>query len=142
MSAQQTEAKLKVKPYRRVIQILVLAGLVLIPLGSQNPCDWAPSRIVQGQIPAPATLNISGDTWNFQINGFSLSHPLAFIDNWLSAHIIYLPIFAAALIPLGLTILLGRIFCSWLCPVGFLLELNMKAQKFFEFSLTCGVTDP
>lgn len=131
MKAQPAEAKSKVKPFRRVLQILVLAALVLIPLGSQNPGDWAPSRIVQGQIPAPATLNISGDTWHFQINGFTLAHPMAFIDTWLSAHVIYLPIFVAVLLPLALTILFGRIFCSWLCPVGFLLELNMKVQRFF-----------
>jgi len=130
MTRSMTGAGFKVKPFRRLTQLSVLAILALIPLASQNPSDWAPSRIVQGQIPAPILLEISGDTWTAQIYGFSLSHPLAFLDNWLSAHVIYLPLLLAALIPLGLTLLLGRIFCSWLCPVGFLLELNTKVHQF------------
>ena len=111
------------------MQLLVLAVLVLVPYSSQNPIDWAPSRIIQGQIPAPATFNIFEDTWSFEINSFCLANPLSVLDTWLSAKVIYIPLLTAALIPLGLTILLGRIFCSWLCPVGFLLELNMKVQQ-------------
>ncbi|HER63426.1 MAG TPA: 4Fe-4S binding protein, partial [Desulfobacteraceae bacterium] len=129
MTEQPAQAKFKVKPYRRILQILVLGVLLIVPFSTQNPTDWAPSRIIQGQIPAPATFSIFGDTWNFEINGFRLAHPLSFFDTWLSARLIYLPLLVAALIPLGLTILLGRIFCSWLCPVGFLLELNMKVRR-------------
>lgn len=141
MSEQQPVKRFKVKPYRRVIQLLVLAMLLLIPFYSQNPAQWAPSRIVQGQIPAPATFDISGDTWSFAIKSFQLAHPLALLDTLLSAHVIYLPLLTAALIPLAMTILFGRVFCSWLCPVGFLLELNMTVQRFFhrqgiQFSFT------
>lgn len=132
MNVQPGKKLTRIKPYRRIVQILVLTVLILIPLGSMNPNQWAPSRIVQGQIPVPTLLQISGDTWSMQIYGFSLSHPLAFLDNWLSAHVIYLPVLLAALIPLGLTLLLGRVFCSWLCPVGFLLELNMKIRSWLK----------
>lgn len=119
----------KIKPLRRLTQLMVLALLILVPWFSQNPADWSPSRIIQGQIPAPATLDISGDTWAFTVNGFELAHPLAFVDAWISAKIVYLPLLAAMLIPLAMTVLLGRVFCSWLCPVGFLLELNMHIRR-------------
>ncbi len=33
----------------------------------------------------------------------------------------------AVLIPLGITLVLGRVFCSWMCPVGFVLGLNQNA---------------
>lgn len=129
MKTEPGKKLMLMKPYRRVVQVLVLAALILIPYGSMNPGEWAPSRIVQGHIPSPRLLHVSGDTWNVEIYGLSFSHPLAFLDSWLSSHVIYLPILLAALIPLGLTLLLGRVFCSWLCPVGFLLELNMKIRK-------------
>lgn len=111
------------------MQVLLLAFLVYVPIGSQNPVDWAPSRIVQGQIPEPAAFNLTGDTWALEINGFDLAHPLAFLDTWASGKVIYLPLFVSMLIPLALTLVLGRVFCSWLCPVGFLLELNMKIRS-------------
>lgn len=129
MTERDAKAPFKVTPYRRVVQLLVLALLVFIPLSSQNPVEWAPSRIVLGQMPEPATFNLSGDTWVLQIGALKLSHPLAFLDAWVSAKVIYLPLLFAALIPLALTLLLGRFFCSWLCPVGFILELNMKTRR-------------
>ena len=132
MAEQNAKARFKIKPYRRAAQLTVLGILVFIPLSSQNPTDWAPSRIVLGQVPQPATFNFIGDTWSIAFNNFELSHPLAFLDTWVSSNVIYLPLMISALIPLALTLLLGRIFCSWLCPVGFLLELNMKIRNVLQ----------
>ena len=132
MTGEQEKARFRVKPYRRVVQLAVLALLVLIPYSSQNPVEWAPSRIVQGQIPVPTTLDIAGDTWSFSFKGFELSHPLALFDTVFSAHVIYLPLLIAAVIPLVMTIVMGRVFCSWLCPVGFILELNMRIRDVFK----------
>lgn len=117
---------------RRLIQVAVLGLLVMVPFYSQNPNSWSPSRIIQGQLPPPATFALSGDTWSFAIGDFRLTHPVAFLESWVSAKVIYLPLLVSALIPLGLTLVLGRVFCSWLCPVGFILELNTKCNKLFE----------
>ena len=102
MTGQQAQPRFKIKPFRRVVQTLVFAVLIAVPHSSRNPVEWAPSRIIQGQIPAPATFNIFGDTWNFEINGLQFAHPLSFVDTWLSAQIIYLPLLVAAIIPLAL----------------------------------------
>lgn len=110
----------------------MLVLLMLIAYKSQNPVEWSPSRIVQGQIPEPAAFPISGDTWSISLWSFDLTHPLAFFDMWLSGKVIYIPLLIAAIIPLVLTIILGRVFCSWICPVGFLLEMNMKVHKLLE----------
>ena len=128
MTEKNNNARFRIKPFRRILQLAVLAALVLVPLSSRNPVDWAPSRIVLGQMPEPATFNFSGDTWSFSIGTFQLSHPLALLDAWLSKGVIYLPLLVGVLIPLALTLVLGRVFCSWFCPVGFLLELNMKIR--------------
>lgn len=132
MAEETYSEKLKVKPYRRIVQLAVLGILVLIPISSRNPNDWAPSRIVLGQVPEPTLFNFTGDTWSMTINNFELSHPLAFLDAWASGNVVYLPLMLSAIIPLVLTLLLGRVFCSWLCPVGFLLELNMKIRRILQ----------
>lgn len=118
--------------WRRLVQIAVLGMLVMIPFYSQNPNSWSPSRIIQGQLPPPATFALSGDTWSFAIGDFRLTHPVAFLESWVSAKVVYLPLLIATLLPLAMTLVLGRFFCSWLCPVGFILELNMKSNTFFE----------
>ncbi|GAB4345614.1 MAG: quinol dehydrogenase ferredoxin subunit NapH [Desulfobulbaceae bacterium] len=119
----------RIRPLRRIVQLLVLATVVLVPFFSGNPAHWAPSRIIQGQVPPPATLNVSGDTWSFAVGSVHLAHPLALFDGWVSGHVLYLPLLTAALIPLLVTVLLGRVFCSWVCPMGFLLELNMRVHR-------------
>jgi ferredoxin-type protein NapH len=77
-------------------------------------------------------FNLVGDTWSFEINNFEFTHPLAFFDTLISSNVIYLPLLISVLIPLALTLLFGRFFCSWLCPVGLLLELNMKIRNVLQ----------
>ncbi len=124
--------KKRIKPLRRLAQLMVLAVLIAVPFYSQNPADWSPSRIVQGQMPQPTTAMVTGDTWSFGIGDFRLLHPVAFAEGWISAKVIFLPALIAVLIPLGMTLLLGRVFCSWMCPVGLVLELNTSCHAFFK----------
>ncbi|NOX20251.1 MAG: 4Fe-4S binding protein [Nitrospirae bacterium] len=122
--------KLKIRYLRRITQLIVLVGIILIPIYSQNPMQWSPSRIVLGQLPPPTVFSISGDTWTISFGDFKLMHPLAFIDFLVSTKRFYMPALVAVLIPLLITLVLGRVFCSWLCPVGFILELNQKIHRF------------
>ena len=122
--------RFKLRYLRRLTQLAVLAGIILIPYYSQNPMQWSPSRIVLGQLPPPAVSSVSGDTWAVSFGSFKLLHPLAFLDFIVSAKRFYLPSLVAVIIPLLITIVLGRVFCSWLCPVGFILELNQKVNRF------------
>lgn len=121
--------KIPVKPWRRLSQLTVLAAIVLVPLLTGNPAEWFPSRIVLGQLPEPSLLNISGDTWVFSFGSITLAHPLALLDAWLAYGKIYLPLLFYGLVPIIFTLLLGRAFCSWLCPIGFILELNMAVNR-------------
>lgn len=128
-TVQIKKQKKKILFWRRLLQTVVLLALIAIPFYSQNPVDdWSPSRIVQGNLPPPDIFPVSGNTWSLTVYDFNISHPVAFIETWVMAKVIYLPLLAAILIPLAITLLLGRVFCSWLCPVGFLLELNMKIK--------------
>ncbi len=131
-TAQPKKKRKPVWPVRRLCQLVVVAVLVLVPFYSNNAQDWVPSRIVQGQLPPPTTFPVNGDTWSFAMGDFLLVHPVAFIENLMAIKVLYLPILSAVLLPLALTMVLGRIFCSWLCPVGLVLELNMRAGRMLE----------
>ncbi len=132
MDQDRAVKKVPVWPYRRLCQLLVLAVLIGVPWASRNPQDWVPSRIVLGQLPPPSVFPVSGDTWAFEVGGFRLVHPVAFFENWLAAKVLYLPMLSAVLLPLALSVLLGRVFCSWLCPVGLVLEWNMRFGRLLE----------
>ncbi len=123
---------MKIKVIRRVVQLAVLAVLIAVPIYAQNPIEWAPSRIALGELPPPRVSRVWGDTWSFSFYGITVTHPLAVLEAVLAAKVVYLPLLMAALFPLIITLLLGRIFCSWLCPVGFLLELNQRLRGFLR----------
>ena len=55
-----------------------------------------------------------------------LSCPLGILQNIASSKTVIVVSVASALILLVLTVLAGRIFCGWLCPFGFVLDLVGK----------------
>jgi ferredoxin-type protein NapH len=124
--------RVKIRPIRRVVQIGVLSFLIIIPYLTSNHLDWSPSRIVLGHLPEPRIFPVTGDLWSMSIGNLKLVHPVAFIETTISTKRIYIPLILSVIIPLLITIILGRVFCSWLCPVGFILELNQKVNRFFK----------
>jgi ferredoxin-type protein NapH len=71
-------------------------------------------------------LEASGDTWSFSAWGLDLAHPLAYIEAALASKVFYIPMTMAVVVPLLFALALGRVFCSWLCPVGLVLEWNQR----------------
>ncbi len=128
----QCGRKRKVRPWRRLLQLLVLALLVAVPFLSGNPMASSPSRIVLGQVPQPRVVPLSGDTWDFTAGPVNLTHPLAFVEVMLASKVLYLSMLLSMLLPLAATMFLGRVFCSWQCPVGFLLELNQRTGRWLR----------
>lgn len=55
--------------------------------------------------------------------------PLEGLESLLITKSIYMPALVGILIPVLLAFLLGRVFCSWLCPVSFLLELVDRVRR-------------
>jgi ferredoxin-type protein NapH len=115
--------------FRRVIQIAALLILIAVPLCNQNSSSWVPFSVTQGNAPDPTISNVFGDTWSFEAGGFQITHPVAFLDCIISSKTFQYGFLLSALIPLFMTLLLGRVFCSWICPVGFILELAAKIRK-------------
>lgn len=57
--------------------------------------------------------------------------PLEGLESLLISKAFYLPSIAGMVIPVLLALFLGRVFCSWLCPVTFILELFDRIRKVF-----------
>lgn len=58
--------------------------------------------------------------------------PLEGLESLLITKSVYGPSIFGMIIPLLVAFFLGRVFCSWLCPVSFLLELFDRARLLFS----------
>jgi len=67
---------------------------------------------------------IKGTTWSGNLFGLKLSDPLALLGQFAASLHVHWPFVLTALIPIMATVLLGRIFCGWICPASFIYELN------------------
>ena len=56
--------------------------------------------------------------------------PLEGLESLLITKAVYMPSLIGMIIPLTVAFLLGRVFCSWVCPVTFFLELFDRIRKF------------
>lgn len=75
---------------------------------------------------APKTQldNFKGTTWTGTLFGVNVSDPLAVVTNSVASWSLNWGFIATALIPLIVSLLLGRVFCGWICPATFIYELN------------------
>ena len=61
--------------------------------------------------------------------------PLEGIESILTAKFFYMPSIVGMVIPVAVALLLGRVFCSWMCPVEFLSLLTDKIFGLFSKNL-------
>lgn len=93
------------RTWRRAVQIGVALAFVLIP--------WLNA------------LHISvayGNFLAFKLAGFPLADPLAVLQITLKNGYLSRDLLIGAGVALGLTVILGTVFCSWICPYGLLSE--------------------
>jgi ferredoxin-type protein NapH len=75
-----------------------------------------------------------GTLWSMRVGGVDLTDPLAAAEMMSASKTVYVPIILSALLPLIATLLLGRVFCSWICPAGLLFEITGKLRKLLRFA--------
>ncbi|MBQ9537613.1 MAG: 4Fe-4S binding protein [Desulfovibrionaceae bacterium] len=93
------------KVVRRCIQILVCVGLTLLP--------WAQSL----------GLNLGGSFFALQLGPIPFADPVAALTVLGTMQMPKTQILLGAGLALIIAVLMGRIFCGWICPYGFLSEL-------------------
>jgi ferredoxin-type protein NapH len=111
---------MKITPIRRAVQILSLGAMVAVPLLN--------SRGISA---------VSGSFYSVEIGRLLLTDPLIAIQPLLATMSIDPILLDSALIPAGLALVLGRVFCSWVCPQNALSELfdavnaRLGGRRFF-----------
>ncbi|HIP93150.1 MAG TPA: 4Fe-4S binding protein [Desulfurobacteriaceae bacterium] len=78
---------------------------------------------------------IQGWYQSFAVGNFFIVSPLEGIESILTSKSIYLTAIIGMLFPIILASLLGRVFCSWVCPISFLSELTDKIIGIFSKKL-------
>jgi ferredoxin-type protein NapH len=67
-----------------------------------------------------------GTICSLSIDAFSLSCPLGWLQNLAASRTLLLTAAASAAVLMVLSLLAGRLFCGWICPFGFVLDLLDK----------------
>lgn len=98
---------MKITPLRRTTQILALAAMVAVPVLNQR-----------------GSGAVSGSFYAVNLGPLLLTDPLMAIQPLLAAMIVDKALLTSALIPAGIALVFGRLFCSWVCPQNTLSELN------------------
>jgi ferredoxin-type protein NapH len=76
---------------------------------------------------------VRGSVWSAELGPISMTDPLAAAES-VSASGHFPAVLAVGLvIPVLVTLLLGRVFCSWICPAGLLFEINDRLRSGLRF---------
>ncbi|MBI2944769.1 MAG: 4Fe-4S binding protein [Candidatus Wallbacteria bacterium] len=89
-----------------------------------------------GRLPSPQAFldSCKGTHWSMRVLGLDLTDPLAAAEALAASKRVHWPLLLGALVPILLTVLLGRVFCSWLCPANVLFELSGKLRGLLAFA--------
>jgi ferredoxin-type protein NapH len=75
-----------------------------------------------------------GTLWSMQLGGINLTDPLAAAEAVAATHSVHWPLLISIIIPVIATALLGKIFCSWICPGYLLFEIAGKLRKLLRIA--------
>ena len=139
-------AALVLLPFLHLYQTYVAASAYNLLAPSEqrlyDAMEWLTEPFIDN--PAEDLDAVKGNSWSASLWGLKLSDPLAVAGQTAAGLSIYWPFWLTALIPVLLTVFLGRFYCSWICPANFLYELNGNlaawlgwdslkgARKFFD----------
>ncbi len=76
---------------------------------------------------------LRGSVWSAEVGPVSLTDPLAAAESVAASKRVPRVLLIGLAVPVLVTLLFGRVFCSWLCPVGLMLELTDKLRRVLRF---------
>ncbi|MEW6072627.1 MAG: 4Fe-4S binding protein [Planctomycetota bacterium] len=80
-----------------------------------------------------AARGARGSVWSFELFGITITDPLAALESAAASRTGRWVLLSGVLLPLLLTAMLGRVFCAWICPAGFLLDLTGRLRGLLRF---------
>jgi ferredoxin-type protein NapH len=100
-----------------------LAEIESVPGWRGAVLAYIDDRMTGVRNPEAVLRNNTGNLWSMRLHGIDISDPLAFVETTAATRSVYGPLFLSILAPLLVTFVLGRVFCSWICPGYLLFEL-------------------
>jgi ferredoxin-type protein NapH len=76
---------------------------------------------------------LRGGPWSLEIGPFSLTDPLAGVESVVARKKVVWVLIIGLLIPIGIALIFGRVFCSWICPMNLFLECTDKLRGVLGF---------
>jgi ferredoxin-type protein NapH len=74
--------------------------------------------------PQPLLDSLTGTLWSMKIGPVEFTDPLAAAEAIAASRALHTPLLLSILLPVIGTLLLGRVFCSWICPGYLLFEMG------------------
>ena len=162
--------RVKVWPWRRSVQVIVLLSLFAIPVlsrysnylyarqldklmerwdgSAQGTLLSATDTILRVGLPdgeggvatrrprraiLERAKNFYGSVWSARVSGLSLTDLLAGAESICASRSFQGVLLVGLAIPLVVTLLVGRVYCSWVCPMGLLFDLGIKVRALLKF---------
>lgn len=107
--------------------------------------DWLMRSLPEGEEPRVDRMvrnrdqalrnaqTLRGGPWSIEAGPVSMTDPLAGAESIVASRRVVWVMAIGLAIPVVATVLLGRVFCSWICPMGLLLELSDKLRRVLRF---------
>jgi ferredoxin-type protein NapH len=103
-----------------------------LPNGEMTRPDLdTPERNRQGVIDYSRAFR--GGPWSAELFGFSMTDPLGALESIFASKHVAGVVVISLITPVILTLLFGRVFCSWICPMGFILEMTDKFRRVLKY---------
>ena len=74
-----------------------------------------------------------GGPWSAELFGLSMTDPLGALESIVARRHVAPVVVISLIVPVLLTLVFGRVFCSWICPMGFILEISDHFRKLLKF---------
>ena len=131
---------------RRSIQVLVVAFVVLVPMvnyygvkvqqkdyrGIENSAMLSTVDTMFGEMDrddaADLSHKVKGSVWTAEVFGVKVSDPLAALESTTTATRFHWPLILSIALPVLVTLILGRAYCGWMCPMNLVFEINDKLR--------------
>ncbi|MEE8394900.1 MAG: 4Fe-4S binding protein [bacterium] len=133
---------------RRAVQVAVVLFVLAVPVlslyqsySAAHAIQWMTGpekwffegiddlvRLVSDR-PAEDLDVVKGSLWAARFGSFKISDPLAVVGQAAAERRVHWPFVLTALLPVAITVLLGRVFCGWICPAYLLYEIGDGARQ-------------
>lgn len=111
--------------FRRIVQIGTIIFIILVPFLNQQGYH-----------------GIIGTFYSISFGALDILDPALLLQSIILTKSFYLPLIIAAIIPILIAVLFGKIFCSWGCPFNFLSELAELLRKKVKKTVSVINTNP